>query len=99
MKTDMPEMFFRTVNINGFGRDVHIPAPQRRLIRRQVLRKVLANPSVPLKLVLKLRGPEFESIGDIRVDDRYSANHDSHQARVVDLRQFIVEAKGNGLGR
>src|SRR5687767_1007 len=36
MKADVPEMFFRAVHVDRFGCDVHVAAPQRRKLRRQM---------------------------------------------------------------
>ena len=99
VKTDVLEVFFGAVNVDRFGCDVHIAAPQCRLFGRQVFCEVTTKPGIPLKLVFVLRGAELESVRHIRIDNRNSAHNDSHQTSVIDLRPLIVKSVENGLGR
>src|SRR5687768_12000455 len=45
--TDMLEMFLRTMDIYGPWRHIHVPTPDRRLIRRKVLGKILPKAFIP----------------------------------------------------
>src|SRR5262249_38162973 len=99
MKADMPQMLFRAMDVNRQWRDIHIATPQRGPIGRQMPGKIVLQPAIPPEFVVVLRAADLIPIWNISIDDGNTANHDAHQAHVIDVRKLVVEPEKHFIRR
>src|SRR2546427_12938193 len=59
---DVLEVFLRAVHVDRRRRHVHVPAPDRRLVWREMLLEVRAQPLEPVQLVGVLRRVKLEAL-------------------------------------